>query len=203
MRNDETLYLSASKAGVLFEVNVMKIAAISASARIDGNTSACLRIALERLESCGFSTNLIELSSYSIIPCHGCNIECIEDPICPLISEDDVVSLWEEIIGFDCVIWGVPIYGNGVPGLLKCFFDRAQPLGHYEWYWKPQVVAIIIIGSSGHDQVMDCSKFLVEERRAVAWLKIQGWKGAANRPEVMKSIFELCETLKDSLHSHL
>lgn len=105
----------------------MKIVAVSSSARINGNTAQCLELALSYLQKLGYSTQLIELSRFKIIRCHGCDIECLKQHSCYLLEKDDVQTLWKTLCSADALIWGIPNYSNGIPGLLKCFIDRVQP----------------------------------------------------------------------------
>ncbi|MFX0092090.1 MAG: flavodoxin family protein, partial [Candidatus Hodarchaeota archaeon] len=115
----------------------MKVIGVSSSARTNGNTAQCLGIALNYLQRIGYSTKLIELSRFKIFPCHGCDIECLKIHSCHLLIKDDVKALWYELCSANAIIWGIPNYSNGIPGLLKCFIDRAQPLGYDPSFWKP------------------------------------------------------------------
>ncbi|WP_027365816.1 flavodoxin family protein [Desulfotruncus alcoholivorax] len=104
----------------------MKILAINGSHRKGKNTAALLNLALEEAAALGASTELLELSDYTIKLCLSCN-KCLGKPQCS-IADDDMAVLGGKLLEADGIILGSPVYWANVSTLMKNFMDRTRYL---------------------------------------------------------------------------
>ncbi|PLX17175.1 MAG: hypothetical protein C0597_07295 [Marinilabiliales bacterium] len=69
---------------------------------------------------------IIHLSKYKVNPCTGCFSCWMDIPgECVYKEKDDHHSLSEKLFQADLIVYAFPIYADGMPGILKNFFDRA------------------------------------------------------------------------------
>lgn len=99
----------------------MKVIGISGSPRKGGNSEILLNHALEPFKEKGWEVIQFHLSSYSVLPCEGC--ECCQS-IGKCKLEDDMKLLYEEYLKCDAVIIASPAYYRNVTAQLKAVFDR-------------------------------------------------------------------------------
>jgi multimeric flavodoxin WrbA len=113
-------------------VKIMKAVALVVSARKHGNCYDFAQFVLERLQTNGVETELINFCDHRITPCQGCHYECIQhvdpslgvDAACPI--EDDVRLIWEKTWAADMLFLFVPTYGGMPPALWFAFSQRIQ-----------------------------------------------------------------------------
>ena len=101
-----------------------QIIALLGSAVPEGNTKRLLQCAVRGAESAGCSVETFCIPKMQINPCvqsYGCTFEnrCMID--------DDATLLMDKLKTSDGIIIASPIMTYGIPGALKCFFDRCQP----------------------------------------------------------------------------
>lgn len=111
----------------------IKLLAISASPRKDGNTEFLMDKALETVNASPYDVQLMRYSFLGkrVQPCIGC-LKCYDNGgAC--ILKDDFEELRQMWITADAVIYCVPVYVFGIPGQLKCFLDRLHNafVGYY------------------------------------------------------------------------
>lgn len=68
------------------------------------------------------STRLVELRSKKIAPCQSCH-KCAQTKG-ECIVKDDFQRVRDHWVKADVILYSVPVYHLGIPGQLKCFFDR-------------------------------------------------------------------------------
>ncbi|WP_423363435.1 flavodoxin family protein [Mycoplasma sp. P36-A1] len=105
----------------------MKIIAINASARANGNTEQVILRAQERLEANNIQVEVINIATKLIHGCIACeychkkdntNNECV--------FKDDIVNeVTKKLREADGIIVGSPTYYGGITGNLKSLLDRA------------------------------------------------------------------------------
>ncbi|MDD1723716.1 MAG: flavodoxin family protein [Methanospirillum sp.] len=91
-----------------------------------GNTEQLLDRFLSGASDAGGLTEKVILVNLSYSSCKGCNA-CHVTGFC--IMDDDIVRLYDRLLGADCVVTTSPIYTMGITTELKSFIDRA----HYLW----------------------------------------------------------------------
>lgn len=186
----------------------MKVVAIVASPRRDGNTADMTNYALKTLRTKGVETNAYNLFDFKITPCGvKCNVECYEHVspsgrICPVDNEDDLLKLIEIIKDVDGVILATPCYGFDVPAHLKAYLERSE-LKEYDG----KVVGIIAIASLGgiHLASTITSNIIHNSNPFIAgWAIITRFyprKGQAIKEEnSRKSVEKLAEKMYFALH---
>jgi multimeric flavodoxin WrbA len=110
----------------------MKAVALVASARKQGNCYDFARFVLDRLESRGVDTELVNFFDYQIQPCEHCAYECLQhhDPqkrirtACPI--HDDTRAIWEKTWEAEILLLFIPNYGGLPPALWIAFSQRSQ-----------------------------------------------------------------------------
>ena len=112
----------------------LKLLAISASPRKDGNSRQFLTDTLKFLDDQMFPVNVTEYSfaGKKFGPCIGC-LACYKNGGKCVINDDyeDLRQLW---IASDIILYAFPVYALSMPGQMKCFIDRLGNsfYGHYE-----------------------------------------------------------------------
>jgi multimeric flavodoxin WrbA len=103
----------------------MNILGINGSPRRHGNTSTLMKSMLEGAQHAGAQTELIELSSFRIEGCIGCE-QCRRDKTCTRFY-DGMHLLYPKIMEADGLILGSPTYNYNMTPQMKAFIDRLYP----------------------------------------------------------------------------
>jgi multimeric flavodoxin WrbA len=123
------------------EKTKVKILGISGSPRRNGNTTLAVKYALKDAAALAFveATDFIALADLNLKPCTGCmkcfgwrapaedeDFECYE-------SHDDSATVMKKMKWCDGLIFGVPVYNQGVPALAKIIMDKAHCFGPWSF----------------------------------------------------------------------
>lgn len=107
-----------------YSAEPVKLLAISASPRRKGNSQFLLDTVLEYAGEQKFTveTKRVSLSDKKVSACMGC-LACYNNGGRCVIKDqfEEVRKLWKEA---DCILYCTPVYVAGIPGQLKCLFDR-------------------------------------------------------------------------------
>jgi multimeric flavodoxin WrbA len=127
---------------------------VNGSPRRWGNTARLLRIALRAAELEGARTKLIDLTEYEVKPCIGCVSEDIRSCRYPCVVEDDMRSLYDQLLEAEALILATPIYWYSPSGLAKNFIDRLTALenmAHIEGrsWLEGKVAGVLAVGDDG------------------------------------------------------
>lgn len=122
----------------------IKLLAISASPR-NGNTQYLLNKALEHVNEFPVEVDkrIYSFKGKSIKPCTGC-LACYKNSG-NCILKDDFEELRQIWIESDAIVYASPVYVAGIPGELKCFFDRLHN-SFYGYYDLPSMRHLKSIG---------------------------------------------------------
>lgn len=103
----------------------MKVVAINASARADGNTAALLRAALAEIEKEGISTELVQLAGKPLGGCIAC-YKCFQrkDRRCA-VTNDVANECIEKMLGADGILLGSPTYFADCSVTMRALIERA------------------------------------------------------------------------------
>lgn len=134
----------------------MKILAINGSPRKGGNTDILLGEFLRGAAKAGGQSEVIEVRSLRIVPCHEC-LFCYRDGVC--IIDDDMKGIYDKLLASEAVVLASPIFFYGVTGWAKALVDRAQALWARKYILKDPIF--------GPD----------ESRKAGFFLSVGGTKG--------------------------
>ena len=129
----------------------MKVLALVASHRRDGNTEILVKEALMRAEELGASCEIIRLTELKLAPCKAC-YACLFTE-CKL--EDDGEWLIGKLKEADALLIGTPTYLLTVPGELKLFFDRILSIyPRLSWTMGKPAAAIATAGIPGWEALV-------------------------------------------------
>lgn len=127
----------------------MKVLALNASARKNGNSATMLRHAVEGAKAAGAEATLMHLYDLDYKGCTGC---CS----CKLLGgksfgrcamRDELTPVLEQAIDADALLLASPIYFNDVTGQLRSFLERLWfPAITYEKERKPLYPKRINVG---------------------------------------------------------
>ena len=109
----------------------VKIAAVYASPRRNGNTATLLSMAVKGAEKAGASVDSIVLRDYDMSPCleiYGCK----QDGECAI--KDDFQPIRDRLLAADGIMIATPVFFYTVSAHLKIFMDRCQSLW-VKKYW--------------------------------------------------------------------
>jgi len=107
----------------------MYILGIHGSPRKNGNSHTVLAEILAGAEHAGASTEEVQLSSFSIEGCIGCE-RCRKDKTCTQFF-DGMHLLYPKIEAADGLIIGSPAYNYNVTPWMKAFIDRLYPFFNF------------------------------------------------------------------------
>ena len=108
----------------------MKVIAFNGSPRRGGNTQTIIEAVLKGAASKGAETrlvNLYELNMQGCIGCEGCKKE-----LGTCVQKDDLSPLLKEMMTYDAIVLGTPIYVYHVTAQLKALIDRFYCYVGYE-----------------------------------------------------------------------
>jgi multimeric flavodoxin WrbA len=198
----------------------MKAIALVASARRHGNCYDLARLVLDKMESAGLDTELVNFYDHRITPCQHCDYECLQrldpekkaDSSCPI--DDDVRPIWERTWDSELLFLFVPNYGGLPPALWVAFSQRSQaffrkaPADRL----KRSVVSTVVIaapqnssGAQWAPSVMADEVKWMDGRKVAAFEVINNagyesdglWGGLSGEPEVRRRMEFLADrTLK-------
>jgi len=97
------------------------IIAINGSHRKGQNTATLLNTLLAEAAALGATTELLELTDYTIKLCRSCN-KCMGGNQCS-ITDDDMAIIGEKLLAADGIVLGSPAYWANVTTLMKNFMD--------------------------------------------------------------------------------
>lgn len=106
----------------------MKILAICASPRENGNTERYLNVALKQAAELGAETALLWLGDKALKGCRGC-YGCVSAKAC--VVEDDFQAIFKKICEADAILLGSPVYHASITSELKAVLDRAGFSGRW------------------------------------------------------------------------
>jgi multimeric flavodoxin WrbA len=106
---------------------MFNILAVSGSPRRGGNTETLVRAALEPFEQGGHRVHRFFLSEKEVAPCDACDA-CEKDGRC--VIEDDMEWLLDNLLSFDAILIGSPVYNRNVSAQLLALFNRFHCITH-------------------------------------------------------------------------
>lgn len=119
----------------------MAVIGISSSPIRGGNVDRMVQYILEHSGKPAQFVNLTELS-YS--PCRACAHLCAKDNLCRL--DDDLRSLYQEMIDAEALVLGTPSYFNNLNGFMTVFLERLWAFRHQRFPLEGKPYAVIACG---------------------------------------------------------
>lgn len=102
----------------------MKVLAVSASPRKDGNSDVLCDQFLKGAAESGYETCKIRLAEKNISPCDAC-YGCREDHLC--IKNDDMAEIMRQLVDADVIALATPVYFYCMDAQMKMMIDRCLP----------------------------------------------------------------------------
>lgn len=101
----------------------MKVLAINASARRDGNTAILIRSVFEALDREGIETEMVQLAGQTIEPCKACwacggRKNCVH-------QADAFHEIFEKMKKADGILLGSPVYSANICAKMQALLERA------------------------------------------------------------------------------
>ncbi|RLI21920.1 flavodoxin family protein [Candidatus Bathyarchaeota archaeon] len=107
----------------------MKVLAFNCSPNMEkSNTALILNPFLEGIREEGGEVELLYLRRLKINPCLG-EFACWFKTPGKCIHNDDMEKVYPKLKEADILVFGTPVYIDGMPGPMKTLFDRMLPLG--------------------------------------------------------------------------
>lgn len=100
----------------------MKVIGLHASPRRGGNTETLVRAVLRGAKSRGAKVRLIRLYDLEMDGCLGC--EGCKKKLGHCVQKDDLSPILAELVGYDAVVLGTPVYWWHVNARFKMLTDR-------------------------------------------------------------------------------
>ncbi len=103
----------------------MKVIALNASARKDGNTAILLNTVLDELKNEGIKTDMIQLAGKTLRGCTACN-KCMKtlDKHCA-VKKDMLNDIIDQMLSADGILLGSPTYFSDVTANMRAFIERS------------------------------------------------------------------------------
>jgi multimeric flavodoxin WrbA len=102
----------------------MKLLALFASPRRQGNTAALVQEVVQAAQEQGAQAEILYLNDLTMRGCQAC-LHCKKTGRC--ILQDDMTPIYDQILAADAVVLGSPVYMGGMTAQLKLFIDRLYP----------------------------------------------------------------------------
>jgi multimeric flavodoxin WrbA len=103
----------------------MKVIALNASARKDGNTAILLNTVLDELKNEGIKTDMIQFAGKTLRGCTACN-KCMKtlDKHCA-VKKDILNDIMDQMLSADGILLGSPTYFSDVTANMRAFIERS------------------------------------------------------------------------------
>ena len=112
----------------------MRVIALNASARKNGNTAILINAVLKELNAEGIETELIQLGSKTLKGCRAC-YKCFDkqDRHCAVTS-DMLNEIIDKMLDADGIVLGSPTYFSDVTANMRAFIERCGFVGRANDY---------------------------------------------------------------------
>ena len=123
----------------------MKVFALNASARKDGNTAILLGTVLDELKTAGMETELIQLGGKTINGCRAC-YKCMEnaDKHC-VVKSDMLNDILDKMVDADGILLGSPTYFSDVTANMRAIIERCGFVARANGYMLKRKVGASVV----------------------------------------------------------
>ena len=123
----------------------MKVIALNASARKDGNTAILLNTVLDELKNEGIKTDMIQLAGKTLRGCTACN-KCMKtlDRHCA-IKKDMLNDIIDQMLSADGILLGSPTYFSDVTANMRGFIERSGRVSRANDYMLKRKVGVGVV----------------------------------------------------------
>ncbi|KAF0155269.1 MAG: NADPH-dependent FMN reductase [Syntrophaceae bacterium] len=123
----------------------MKVIALNASARKDGNTAILLNTVLDELKNEGIKTDMIQLAGKTLRGCTACN-KCMKtlDKHCA-VKKDMLNDIMDQMLSADGILLGSPTYFSDVTANMRAFIERSGRVSRVNDYMLKRKVGAGVV----------------------------------------------------------
>jgi len=123
----------------------MKVVALNASARKDGNTAMLLNAVADELKVEGIETELIQLGGKTVKGCRAC-YKCFQkqDKHC-VVGNDMLNDIIDEMLAADGILLGSPTYFSDVTANMRAFIERCGFVARANNYMMKRKVGASVV----------------------------------------------------------
>jgi len=123
----------------------MKVVALNASARKNGNTAILLNLVMDELKQEGIETEMIQLGGKQLAGCKAC-YKCFKNKDGRCVMKDDMLNeIIEKMEGAEGILLGSPTYFSDVSSGMRAFIERCGFVGRANDYmFKRKVGASVV-----------------------------------------------------------
>ena len=125
-----------------------KVFIVSASLRRDSNSEKLAKEFADGATKAGNTVKFVSLKDLKFNYCLGC-LYCQRSGEC--VQNDPMKATYEEVGGNDVLVFATPMYYDGLPGQMKAFIDRLNPLYQRNNCFKD----VYILGACSGDKKED------------------------------------------------
>jgi multimeric flavodoxin WrbA len=142
---------------------MQRILGVVGSPRENGNTERLMRRVLVAAQEEGAEAQFFSVAGQVISACQACG-HCKEEPLGVCAQRDDMQALYPLLEWAEAVVFGTPVYMNGMSAQMKAVFDRCRPLLWLNQKLAGKVVAVLAVGAGrfggqekAADDVLSCA----------------------------------------------
>jgi len=123
----------------------MKVVALNASSRKDGNTAILLNLVMDELKQEGIETEMIQLGGKQLAGCKAC-YKCFKNKDRRCAVKDDLLNdIIEKMESAEGILLGSPTYFSDVSSNMRAFIERCGFVGRANDYmFKRKVGASVV-----------------------------------------------------------
>ena len=123
----------------------MKVVALNASARKDGNTAMLLNAVLSELKNEGMETELIQLGGQTINGCRAC-YKCVENADRHCVVKSDMLNdILDKMAVADGILLGSPTYFSDVTANMRAVIERCGFVARANGYMLKRKVGASVV----------------------------------------------------------
>jgi multimeric flavodoxin WrbA len=123
----------------------MKVVALNASARKDGNTAMLLNAVLSELKNEGMETELIQVGGQTINGCRAC-YKCVENADRHCVVKSDMLNdILDKMAEADGILLGSPTYFSDVTANMRAVIERCGFVARANGYMLKRKVGASVV----------------------------------------------------------
>ncbi len=149
----------------------MKVLVLTGSSRLNGNSSKLAEAFIEGAKEAGHDVKRIDCAHSKVGGCMGCGYCFGHDGVC--CQKDDFVTIREELIAADAIVFASPVYYYGLSSQLRAVIDRFFAIDQQLHCAKHTALLL----SLGDTEEKTAAPSLLHYRAFTGYL---GWKDCGN-----------------------
>ena len=146
----------------------MKIVVLTGSPHRDGTSNVLAEEFTRGAQEAGHIVRRFDCAFLKVHACTACN-QCRSGEAQPCVFQDDMWSLYDQLIAADAVVYVTPVYYHAMTAQLKTVIDRFYGVNPQLCGVKKKA-ALLAVAASPHEWVMDGLKAWYQaDMRYLGW----------------------------------